>query len=184
MSDPVFNIITNSEGDAIGIDFNNPTERQVARSGIKSLTGTELVAVHNSLVNESERVQRFADKEVAVRRTLAAIDSHIAIPDTAPPVNKEIEVSKPKKTRAPKAPKKAAGPGRPTKELTGTLHIVPKKCEGKKWQQKSARYAAFQYIEKNDGVKLETYVARIGENALALLGKIMEVGCVELRGAE
>jgi hypothetical protein len=159
----------------------NATDRQVARSGIKALTGTELVAVYNSLVTEAERVQRFSDKETAVRRTLDAIDSHLAIPDTAPPANKETEVPKPKKAaKKPASPKR----GRPTKDLVGTLHIVPAKCKGKKWQKNSARYAAFQYIEKNDGVKLATYVERIGENALALLGKIIEVGCVELRGAE
>ena len=175
----------------------DPGYRLVQRSVLRALSGPELVKIANTLIlsralTDEKAVTRFADKDAGVKRVLALWDGAQAPPTSTPNTTedspKETTVAKAKKTKTPKA-KKPAGEkkGRKLKELSGTIAIT-KKAEGKRWQEKSKRYAAFKILEANAPIEVDDAVKKImtkldvnRAQALGFLFKIAEVKVIEVK---
>jgi len=135
---------------------------------ISTWTMDIIVKMHNSLVAEADQVTRFADKQTAIKRLFDAWDK------------RSVPVSpRGKKPRVEKVER----PGRPPKDLSGGIAVVAEKAATKTWHKGSERHKAFLLIEAGGekGILLKDYVDQVGPAALALLGKMLEVGVVELR---
>lgn len=116
-----------------------------------TLSNGDLVSIHNALVTPDKATKRFATRAAGVKRVLAAWDAYKA----AHPEAAAVETA---------ASAKKGGPrGRKPTALGGTIEMIPFK-HPKRWQKDSARSRAYLWLEKNDGVKIETAIAKLSES--------------------
>jgi hypothetical protein len=124
--------------------------------GLATLSGPALVALHNAIAPKAQAVERFSDKESAVRRILAA---HAA----------------PKAPKPQRTPRSSPKPRAPS---TATLRLGPAaKADDKVWQAKSRRKAVLDWLVEHAPVGIEDGAARAAKALGATPGQVR--GCFQ-----